>query len=167
MNITLIGMAGAGKSTIGKILAKKYGFNFIDIDEYIMKESGMSLQELVDLKGEHALLEAEERIVTDLELHEDTIISPGGSIVYSKKAMTHLKEVSVIVYLDVPFKVLINRVPDLSSRGLVGLGDSSLKQIYNERQNLYEKYADIHLKIKRKDSRNTIVNMIIEQLSLS
>ncbi len=166
MNITLIGMAGAGKSTIGKILAKKHGFNFIDIDEFIIEESGMSLQELVDLKGEQALLNAEERIVTKLDC-EDTIISPGGSIVYSHKAMAHLQEISAIVYLDVPFKVLMNRVPDPSGRGLVGLGEHSLKEIYKKRQPLYEKYANVRLKIKRRDSRGNIVNRIVEQLSLS
>ena len=161
MNITLIGMAGAGKSTIGMALAKKLGYSFIDVDPLIEKKSGMSLQALINTRGDSALINFEEQLVLELEETENCIISPGGSVIYSDKAMKHLKKVSKLVFLDPPFKSIVKRIPNAKKRGIVGLKDKSLKDLFNERIVLYRRYADIVIKPQERDSIHTVVAQII------
>lgn len=161
MNITLIGMAGAGKSTIGMALAKKLGYSFIDVDPLIEKKSGMSLQALINTRGDSALINFEEQLVLELEETENCIISPGGSVIYSDKAMKHLKKVSKLVFLDPPFKSIVKRIPNAKERGIVGLGEKSLKEIFDERIVLYRRYADIIIKPQERDNIHMVVARII------
>jgi shikimate kinase len=152
MNITLIGMAGAGKSTIGRVLAKQLGYTFIDVDLLIKENTGMPLQALIDKQGDLALIKFEEEAILRLNQVDSCVISPGGSVVYSEKAMQHLKEISKIIFLNAPFRIIIRRLPNVRKRGIVGLRDRSLKELFEERMILYQKYADYSIKLKGKES---------------
>jgi shikimate kinase len=161
MNITLIGMAGVGKSTIGKALAKRLGYTFIDIDSLIKEKTGMSLQNLIDTRGDSTLVRLEEETVLFLDLKDNSIISPGGSVVYSEKAMNFLKENSTIIFLDAPFRRIIKRIRNPRKRGLVGFKDRSLRELYEERLVLYRKYAGITVKVGGRENVSDVVDRIL------
>src|SRR3990172_5202486 len=143
MNITLIGMAGAGKSVIGKSLATRLRYQFIDPDETIEKKMNLKLQEIIDRFGEDRFLQIEEQTILDLGRIDHTVISPGGSVVYSEKAMRFLKENSAVIFLDAPFESIERHIPDQSSRGIIGLKKEDLKTLFHEKRSLYQKYADL------------------------
>ncbi|MDW5550867.1 shikimate kinase [Methanosarcina sp.] len=162
MNITLIGMAGAGKSTIGRALAKHLGYTFIDVDHLIRKKTGMPLQTLIDKEGDVAFIRFEEEAILRIEQVERSVISPGGSVIYSEKAMTHLKTISKIIFLDTAFRSIAKRLPNARKRGIVGLRDRSLKELFEERVVLYQKYADFSIKLNGKENIQEITEKIIE-----
>ena len=161
MNITLIGMAGAGKSTIGRALAKRLNYTFIDVDCLITEKTGMTLQALIDKQGDSALIKFEEEAILKLLKIEKCIISPGGSVVYSEKAMEHLKKVSKIIFLDASFRSIVKRIRNARNRGIVGLGDRSLRELFEERTILYKRYADFSIKVKGREEIPEIVENII------
>jgi len=161
MNITLIGMTGAGKSTIGRALAQRLNYTFIDVDCLITEKAGMSLQALIDKRGDSSLIRFEEEAILKLGQMEECIISPGGSVIYSEKAMEHLKKVSKIVFLDAPFRSIVKRIRNARNRGIVGLGDRSLKELFEERVILYKKYADLSIKVREKENIQKTVEKII------
>ncbi len=142
MNITLIGMPGAGKSTVGRIVAERMGLLFIDIDKELEKKFGMTLQQLLDELGEEAFLQAEQTAILTLDPGENSLISPGGSVVYSTRAMECLKSRGKVVYLDVPTELLEGRI-HTDSRGVVHGQNMSLRELYDERNPLYRKWADV------------------------
>ena len=148
-NITLIGMPGAGKSTVGVILAKVLGYEFVDPDLLIQKQEGKLLSEIIAEKGEDEFLRIESRVNEELDL-SSSVIAPGGSVIYEPEAMKHLKEIGKVVYLKLDYKVIEKRVANVKKRGVVLKDGQTLKDLYNERHPLYEKYADIiidaHLK---------------------
>ena len=162
MNITLIGMAGAGKSTIGRALAHRLNYAFIDVDCLITEKAGMTLQALIDKQGDLSLIKFEEEAILKLEQVDECIISPGGSVVYSEKAMEHLKKVSKIVFLDAPFKSIVRRIRNRRNRGIVGLRDRSLKELFEERVILYKKYADFSIKIRERENVQKIVERVVQ-----
>lgn len=162
MNITLIGMAGAGKSTIGRALAKCLGYTFIEVDHLIKESTGMPLQTLIDKQGDSALIRFEEEAILRLGQVDRCVISPGGSVVYSEKSMEHLKKISKIIFLDTTFRSIARRLPNARKRGIVGLRDRSLKELFEERMVLYQKYADFSLKLKGKENVPEIAEKIVE-----
>lgn len=162
MNITLIGMAGAGKSTIGRALARRLNYTFIDVDCLITEKTGMTLQALIDKQGDLALIRFEEEAILKLDQVKECVISPGGSVVYSEKAMEHLKKVSKIVFLDAPFRSIVKRIRNTRNRGIVGLRDRSLKELFEDRIILYKKYADFSVKIRERENVQKIVDRIIQ-----
>ena len=162
MNITLIGMAGAGKSTIGKALAKRLNYTFIDVDRLITEKTGMPLQDLIDKQGDSALIKFEEEAILGLGQLDNCIISPGGSVIYSKEAMKYLKNISKIVFLDAPFRSIVKRIPNVRKRGIVGLRDRSLKELFEERLVLYNKYADFSIKLRGKENIQGLVDRVIK-----
>ncbi|WP_255350317.1 shikimate kinase [Methanosarcina sp. 2.H.A.1B.4] len=162
MNITLIGMAGAGKSTIGRALAKHLDYTFIDVDGLITQRTGLPLQALIDKQGDYALIRFEEEAILGLGQVDNCIISPGGSVVYSEKAMGHLTDISKIVFLDAPFRSIVKRIPNARKRGIVGLRDRSLKELFEERLILYSKYADFSIKLKGRENIKGIMGKIIQ-----
>jgi shikimate kinase len=141
-NITLIGMPGAGKSTAGRLLAILLNFEFVDTDHLICHQHQRSLQNIVNEDGYMKLRQYEEQAMLELDV-EQTVISTGGSAVYSPAAMQHLSEISIIVYLSAPYDVIADRIKDLDTRGLVKQTQQSLHDLYVERTALYEKYAEI------------------------
>ena len=162
MNITLIGMAGAGKSTIGRALARRLNYTFIDVDCLITEKTGMTLQALIDKQGDLALIRFEEEAILKLKQVNECVISPGGSVVYSEKAMEHLNKVSKIVFLDAPFRSIVKRIRNTRNRGIVGLRDRSLKELFEDRIILYKKYADFSVKIRERENVQKIVDRIIQ-----
>jgi shikimate kinase len=140
MNITLIGMPGAGKSLVGKEIARRLNLRLIDTDDLIRKRTGLSLGETLAKLIDEMFLQLEEKVVLQLGNFDNCLVSPGGSVIYSRKAMDFLKRRSVVVFLNVPVEVILDRVQP--QRGVVRLRDRSLKDLFNERLPLYEKYAD-------------------------
>ncbi len=141
-NIVLIGMPGVGKSTIGVILAKILGYQFIDSDLIIQKRCDKLLKEIIEEKGVDGFIEIENGVNCSLN-EKNTIIATGGSAVYGKEAMKHFSENAIIIYLEIGLIPLTRRLGDLQNRGVVLHEGQNLKDIYNERVPLYNKYADI------------------------
>lgn len=141
-NITLIGMPGVGKSTVGVVLAKVLGYRFLDSDLEIQEQTGKLLHELIREHGDDGFLEIENKVNANLDV-KHTVIATGGSVVYGEKAMQHLKEISTIVYLRLPYEDLKIRLGDLHERGVVLKSGQTLKDLLDVRTPLYEKYADI------------------------
>ncbi len=143
-NITLIGMATAGKTHVGKPLAQKLGFEFVDIDELLQKAYKKSIQDILDEVGAEQYLELEtEMLISGTSGRNGLVISPGGSIVYRDDAMKHAKDVSKVIYLQVPFETIEKRIQSRPPRAVIGPGSKSLRELYEERVPLYERYADI------------------------
>ena len=140
-NIILIGMPGAGKSTCGVLAAKLLLKNFFDTDLLIQNLEGKSLQAIIDEKGTDYFQSAEESAILSLDIN-GTVIATGGSVVYSEKAMEHLKALGKIIYLHLDYDTMKRRIRNVSTRGLVLRNGSTLKDMYDERLPLYEKYAE-------------------------
>ncbi len=149
MNLTFIGMAGAGKSYVGKALARRLKYRYLDFDVEIEKKYGKTLKELISKYGENGFIKLEEKVVIKHTREKDTVFSPGGSIIYSKNAMHHLRRHSLVVYLDVPFKVISGRVKCIIDRGIITRGAATLEQVYTKRKALYKKYAHVTVKCGR------------------
>lgn len=147
-NVILIGMPGAGKSTLGIVLAKIMNYRFVDADLLIQNQCDKTLQKLIDACGPEGFIEVENQILSDISA-EKTIIATGGSAVYSDEAMRHLGGIGRVVYLKISYDELKARLTDFSERGVVlkgGIG-MSLRELYEERAPLYEKYADITVNV--------------------
>ncbi|HIS39388.1 MAG TPA: shikimate kinase [Candidatus Aphodovivens avistercoris] len=143
-NIILIGMPGAGKSTLGIVLAKIMNYRFLDADLVIQQQCDKTLQKLIDACGPEGFIRVENEILRDIEA-DHTVIATGGSAVYSDEAMRHLAEIGRVVYLKISYDQLVNRLSDLQERGVVlkgGIG-MSLRELFDERKPLYEQYADV------------------------
>lgn len=164
-NITLIGMPGSGKSTIGKLLAKKFHLRFIDCDEYIARQEKMSPQRIVDTKGDDGFLKVEEERILELLPLKGHIISPGGSVVYLEKVMNILENSSLIIFLDIPLGIIEKRLSNRTAGGIVGLKLKSIEELYKERMPLYKKYADITINCFRK-SPEVIIGEITEKTKI-
>ena len=141
-NIVLIGMPGVGKSTIGVILAKILGYKFIDADIVIQQEEGKLLKEIIEEQGVEGFIQVENRINASIQC-DKSVIATGGSVVYGKEAMEHLKSIGRVVYLKVDYDTINNRLGNLKGRGVVLRNGQNLLDLYKERVPLYEKYADI------------------------
>jgi len=141
-NLVLIGMPGAGKSTVGVILAKQTMRAFVDTDVLIQTSQGRTLQDIVDAEGYLALRKIEEDVLTGLDLH-DHVIATGGSAVYSDAAMMHLQSNGIVIYLDVDLSTVESRIKDFGTRGLAKRPDQDLADLFRERCALYRKYAEI------------------------
>ncbi len=142
MNIVLIGMPGCGKSTVGVILAKVMGMEFCDTDIVIQQKEGRKLQEIIDTDGNDAFLKCEENALVSLDIN-GAVVATGGSAVYSDAAMKHLKENGIVVYLKVSEDEIERRLADFAARGVAIKDGMTVRDLYNERIPLYEKYADI------------------------
>ena len=141
-NIILIGMPGVGKSTIGVILAKVLGYQFIDADLLIQKEEGKLLKDIIREKGTDGFIEVENRVNSHIEASR-SVIATGVSVVYGAEAMEHLKEIGVVVYLKQNLWHLEKRLRNIKGRGVVLRDGQTLADLYEERTALYEKYADV------------------------
>lgn len=163
MNITLIGMSGVGKSRIGKLLSKKLNYSFVDIDRLIEKDNSKRLQEIVDCLGDERFLKLEENAIMSIGKISNSVICPGGSSIYSDKAMTFLKSISKIVFLNASLEHIKGHNLDFSKRGIVGLKEKGLERLFEERLPLYKKYADITIELNDFND-NLIAEAIIKNL---
>ncbi len=163
-NVILIGMPGSGKSTVGVVLAKKLGYRFIDSDLVIQEKYGKLLYQLIEERGEAGFLMLENEINASITA-EGAVIATGGSAVYGKEAMRHFRVIGQIVYLKLPFEELEQRLGDLHERGVVLKKGYTLRDLYEERIPLYEKYADITIACEGKDIRS-VMEEIYEKRSL-
>lgn len=141
-NLILIGMPGAGKSTIGILLAKELAKNFIDTDVLIQLREGNTLQEILQQHGYQRLRQIEEEILLAVKC-SNHVIATGGSAVYSETGMKHLRNLGPVIFLDVPFESLMNRIHNFDSRGIAGRPGQSFAELFAERRPLYQGYADI------------------------
>ena len=161
-NIILIGMPGAGKSTVGVVLAKAIGYDFIDSDLLIQSETGKRLFEIINEKGIDGFLDVENEVNAHIET-DHTVIATGGSVIYGEKAMEHLKSIGKVVYLKVSYESLEKRLGNLLQRGVAIRSGNTLLDLYNERVPLYEKYADLTIDEQNCNIRE-VVEVIQEQL---
>ena len=151
-NIVLIGMPGAGKSTVGVVLAKVVGHRFVDSDLVIQENYGKLLHELITEHGLEGFLEIENQVNAGLQMTK-AIIATGGSVIYGKEAMEHLKEIGLVVYLKLSLESIADRLGDLQQRGVALKDGWGLKELYEERVPLYEKYADLTIDCEEKSIR--------------
>ena len=158
-NIILIGMPGVGKSSIGVILAKELGMQFLDSDLLIQEREQRLLREILEQDGVDGFLQIEERINSSIEA-EKAVIATGGSAVYSEKAMRHLKEIGTVVYLKLEYEPLSRRLGNLHNRGVVLREGQTLMDLYAERSELYEKYADHIVDETGRDMEQTLAAVI-------
>ncbi len=162
MNIILIGMPGAGKSTLGVLLAKALGMDFVDTDIVIQQLQGRLLQDIIDKDGIERFMEIEAGIVSGLNL-KNCVVATGGSIIFSKKTINAFKQEGQIIYLHVPYEEIKKRLKNIKTRGIVIREGNSLKDVYEERVPLYIKYADKIVDCSHKNVEKCVIG-IIEQI---
>ena len=161
-NIVLIGMPGVGKSTVGVILAKVLGYQFVDADLLIQQQEGRLLCDIIAQEGTEGFIQVENRVNASIEAKHE-IIANGGSVVYGAEAMEHLRRIGTVIYLKVPYSVLKKRLADIKGRGVVLKEGQNLYDLYLERTPLYEKYADVEISEAGLDIEQT-VDQIVEKL---
>ncbi len=157
-NIILIGMPGAGKSTVGVLLAKALGYNFIDTDIIIQGRLNNRLYKIIEENGVAYFLQAENKIISEV-CAERSVIATGGSAVFGKEAMEHLKQMGKVVYIKLGCDEIKKRVNNITTRGIVMKKGETIEDIYSERAPLYERYADITV-----DAENTAIEEAVEKI---
>ncbi|MFI3212381.1 MAG: shikimate kinase [Eubacteriales bacterium] len=158
-NIILIGMPGAGKSTVGVVVAKCLGFRFVDSDLVIQEETGKLLHEIITEEGLEGFLEIENQINAKLEV-EHSVIATGGSVIYGKEAMEHLREIGSVVYLKLSLEDIAERLGDLHERGVALKEGQTLSDLYEERSVYYEKYAHQFIDCTNKSIREIMFEIV-------
>ena len=151
-NLVLIGMPGAGKSTVGVVLAKQQGYHFVDSDLVIQEQTGLLLHEIIEQQGDDGFRQVENRINADLAV-KHSVIATGGSVIYGREAMQHLKKIGVVIYLKLSCESIAARLGDLRER-------QTLQQLYDERVPLYERYADITVDCENKSIREIVAEIV-------
>lgn len=141
-NIVLIGMPGAGKSTIGVVLAKVLGYQFIDADLMIQEQEKRLLKDIIEEEGLEGFIEIENRVNASIQA-EQTVIATGGSVIYGEEAMNHLREIATVVYIKLSYQTLTERLGNIKQRGVVLKKGQDLYELYQERCPLYETYAHV------------------------
>ena len=165
-NVILIGMPGCGKSTCGVIAAKVMLKNFFDTDLLLQGLENSRLQDLIDSKGDDYFYKAEEKAILSLDI-KAAVIATGGSVVYSKPAMEHLKNLGRVIYLRLGYDAMLKRINNFTTRGIVVKNGDTLLDMYKERAPLYEKYADGIIdceNINVEDTVKEIVNIVNDKV---
>ena len=157
-NIVLIGMPGAGKSTVGVVLAKHEGFGFLDSDLVIQEKTGLLLHEIISREGDEGFRQVENRVNASLRVRH-TVIATGGSVIYGREAMQHLRRIGTVVYLKLSCPSIAERLGDLKERGVTLKEGQTLLQLYDERVPLYERYADITIDCEEKSIREIVAEI--------
>ena len=162
-NIVLIGMPGSGKSTIGVILAKRLGYDFVDTDNLISDREKTTLQDIIDKKGVSEFLKIEGIVGEELNI-DNTVIATGGSMVFSDSAMKNLLKDSKCVFIDVPLLEIKRRVKNIDTRGIAMEKDDTLDTLYEKRMPKYREYADITVEVKQNSKIDNVVSKILDML---
>lgn len=158
-NIILIGMPGAGKSTLGVVLAKALGFDFVDTDLIIQSEQRDKLYRIIQKKGIERFIEIENETVAALKT-QNSVIATGGSVIFGKEAMENLKKLGKVVYLQVDENEIEKRLSNIKTRGVVMKDGETVHEIYDTRTPLYERYADIVINCSGMDLEKTVEKII-------
>lgn len=161
-NIILIGMPGAGKSTVGVVLAKRLGYRFVDSDLVIQEKYDKLLHELIAENGVEGFWKIENDVNASLVLRK-SVVATGGSVIYGSQAMEHLRQIGTVLYLKLPLEEIADRLGDLNARGVTLMPGQTLADLYAERVPLYEKYAHKTIDCQKRPIREivrTIVSMI-------
>lgn len=158
-NLVLIGMPGAGKSTVGVILAKVLGYNFIDSDLLIQEQEKSLLKDIIENKGLENFIKIENQVNSEIEA-EQTVIATGGSVIYGKEAMAHLSEIGTIIYLQISLNNIQDRLGNIKQRGVALKKGQNLKELYEERCPLYEEYADHIIDIDNKTVEEVLSSIV-------
>ena len=158
-NVILIGMPGSGKSTCGVISAKVLLKNFFDTDLLLQGLEQSRLQELIDSKGTEYFYTAEEKAILSLKL-EATVIATGGSVIYSDRAMQHLRSLGTVIYLHLSYETMMKRIHNLTTRGIVVKEGNTYLDMYQERLPLYRKYADVIIDCDHKTVEETVEKIV-------
>ncbi|MCM1497648.1 MAG: shikimate kinase [Clostridium sp.] len=154
-NIVLIGMPSCGKSTVGVVLAKALGYRFVDSDLVIQEKTDLLLSEIIETHGVDGFNRLENEINASLDYHR-AVIATGGSAVYGREAMEHLRTIGTIVYLELSYESLCERIGDLAQRGVSIRVGQSFRDLYEERKPLYEQYAEITVHAERLSIREMV-----------
>ena len=162
-NVVMVGMPGSGKSTIGVILAKSLGFDFVDTDLVICKREGKRLQEIIDTEGLEKFLEIEQQVGEEIS-PVNSVVATGGSMILSDEAMKNLKKNGIVVYVEVPLEILKKRITNMKTRGIAFKKGETLEDIFRVRTPLYEKYADITITADENTVPEDCVNQIVERI---
>lgn len=157
-NIVLIGMPGAGKSTVGVVLAKRLGFRFVDSDLVIQEKYDRLLHELIEEYGVEGFWQIENDVNASLNQRR-SVIATGGSVIYGSGAMEHLREIGTVVYLRLPYEEVAERLGDLNARGVTLMEGQTLLDLYQERIPLYEKYAHRTIDCHKKQIREIVAEI--------
>lgn len=157
-NLVLVGMPGAGKSTVGVVLAKHQGLSFLDSDLVIQEQTGLLLHEIIKQQGDDGFRQVENRINASLSV-KHSVIATGGSVVYGREAMQHLKKIGTVVYLKLSCSAIAERLGDLKQRGVTLREGQTLEQLYDERVPLYERYADVTVDCENKSIREIVAEI--------
>lgn len=158
-NIVFVGMPAVGKSTVGVVVAKRLGYDFIDVDLLIQKQENRLLREIIAEEGLERFVEIENQVNSEVNA-ERAVISPGGSVVYCEEAMNHYKEIATIVYLKASYETISKRLRNAKQRGVVLRKDQTIRDLYEERCVLFEKYADITVSEDGKSLEKTIEDVM-------
>ncbi len=161
-NIVLIGMPGAGKSTIGVLLAKAMNYDFLDSDLVIQQKCKKRLYEIINESGIDEFLRLEDEIISSINV-DDTVVATGGSAIFGINAMNHMKSSGIVVYLKLSCEEIIRRVNNIKTRGIAMDKGKNIKDIYDERIPLYEKYADITIEAEEK-SVEECVSLVMDSI---
>ncbi len=162
-NIILVGMPSCGKSTLGRLLAERLGYAYLDTDDVIKEQNGCELQDIIDAHGRDIFMQREEEAVCSVDTTR-TVIATGGSVVYSPAAMAHLKKLGRVVYLYISYPMLEARIGDPRTRGVVFAPGFGLRDMFEERTALYERYADVTLVETPEDTTETSVEQLLTML---
>lgn len=163
-NIVLIGMPGAGKSTVGVVLAKRLGLDFVDSDLVIQQQEGKLLHQLITEQGLDGFLETENRINAALTPKLPSVIATGGSVIYGREAMEHFSQIAAVIYLKLTLSTLKTRLGDLNERGVALKEGQTLESLYEERIPLYQHYAEITINCEGKEIREIVEEIASELL---
>ena len=162
-NIILTGMPGCGKSTVGVVLAKNLGYNFVDTDLLIAREADKPLQRIIDEEGLERFESLETYVGENLKCNK-TVVATGGSMVLCEKAMENLKSLGKVVYIKVSIDELERRLGNFSTRGIVMKKGQTIRDVYNMRKEYYEKYADVVLEEKSNSKMGDNIDELIKLL---
>ena len=158
-NLIFIGMPAVGKSTVGVVVAKRLGMQFVDTDLLIQEQEDRLLREIIADVGEEGFLKIENQVNRDLDV-KNAVISPGGSVIYCEEAMRHFKEIGTVVYLKASYQTIKRRIRSPKKRGVVLKEGQTFRDLYNERTKLFEMYADITISEDGCRIEQTIENVL-------